>query len=181
MLGIPLGLAVANASEWFTHKYILHGLGKNPKSFWSFHWHEHHKAVRKHHHEDPAYRGKIWKDWNGQTKEAIALVAGAVLIAPLFPLAPFFVGTLWYSSANYYRKHKRSHLDPAWARDNLPWHYDHHMGPEQDANWCVTRPWFDDLMGTRKPYLGTDKSSRDDARRAMRATVAPAKHSTLEG
>jgi hypothetical protein len=27
------------------------------------------------------------------------------------------------------------------------------MGPDQNANWCVTRPWFDVLMGTRKDYL----------------------------
>ena len=27
MLGIPLGLAVANATEWAFHKYVLHGLG----------------------------------------------------------------------------------------------------------------------------------------------------------
>ena len=99
-------------------------------------------------------------------------MAGAVAIAPLFPIAPFFVGTLWYSSANYYRKHKRSHLDPAWAREHLPWHYDHHMGPHQDANWCVTRPWFDRLLGTRTPYLGTDKAVRDEARRAQRAGLA---------
>jgi sterol desaturase/sphingolipid hydroxylase (fatty acid hydroxylase superfamily) len=77
----------------------------------------------------------------------------------------FFVGTVWYAAINYYRVHKRAHLDPAWARTNLPWHYDHHMGPEQDANWCVTRPWFDDLLGTRRPYLGTDKATRDEARR----------------
>ncbi|RYZ84400.1 MAG: hypothetical protein EOO68_31675, partial [Moraxellaceae bacterium] len=27
--------------------------------------------------------------------------------------------------------------------------YDHHMNSNQDANWCVTRPWFDYVMGTR--------------------------------
>ena len=60
-------------------------------------------------------------------------------------------------------------MDPEWARENLPWHYDHHMGPNQDANWCVTRPWFDDLMGTREPYAGTERESRDLAKRAARA------------
>ena len=52
-----------------------------------------------------------------------------------------------------------------WARENLPWHYDHHMGPDQNANWCVTKPWFDHVMGTRKPYLGTEKAKKDEARR----------------
>jgi sterol desaturase/sphingolipid hydroxylase (fatty acid hydroxylase superfamily) len=31
----------------------------------------------------------------------------------------------------------------------IPWHYDHHMNANQDANWCVTKPWFDYLLGTR--------------------------------
>jgi hypothetical protein len=152
VLGIPVGLAVANATEWAFHKFVLHGLGKNPKSFWSFHWHEHHRAARKNGHVDDAYRTGLFK-WNGQTKEALALVGASVAVAPLLPVAPFFVGTLWYSAANYYRKHKRSHLDPAWARQHLPWHYDHHMGKEPHMNWCVTRPWMDRVMGTRRVYF----------------------------
>lgn len=28
-------------------------------------------------------------------------------------------------------------------------HYDHHMNASQHANWCVTKPWFDYIMGTR--------------------------------
>ena len=44
MLGIPLGLLYANASEWLIHHYVLHGLGKKKRSFWSFHWGEHHRA-----------------------------------------------------------------------------------------------------------------------------------------
>ena len=31
----------------------------------------------------------------------------------------------------------------------IPWHYNHHMNTNWDANWCVTRPWFDYIMGTR--------------------------------
>lgn len=167
MLGIPLGLAVANATEWAFHKYVLHGLGKNPKSFWSYHWHEHHKASRAHDHVDAAYLKSVLH-WNGQGKEALALTAGALAIAPLFPVAPLLVGTLWYSTLNYYRVHKRAHLDSTWARDHLPWHYDHHMGPNQHANWCVTKPWWDQLAGTRKPYLGTAREISDRAKRAKR-------------
>jgi hypothetical protein len=171
MIGIPLGLVAANASEWLVHKYVLHGLGKNKHSFWSFHWHDHHRAVRQHDHVDPDYQASVLR-WNGQGKEALALSLTALAVLPLFPIAPFFTGTLLYSTANYYRKHKRSHLDPEWAREHLPWHYDHHMGPNQHANWCVTRPWFDQLMGTRQPYLGTAKAERDKARRAARAARA---------
>jgi sterol desaturase/sphingolipid hydroxylase (fatty acid hydroxylase superfamily) len=54
-----------------------------------------------------------------------------------------------YSAGNYYYVHRRAHLEPDWARRTIPWHYDHHMNSNQDANWCVTRPWFDYVMGTR--------------------------------
>ena len=48
MLGIPLGLLAANATEWAVHKHVLHGLGRHKSSLWAFHWHEHHRNVRKH-------------------------------------------------------------------------------------------------------------------------------------
>ncbi|MEZ4463411.1 MAG: hypothetical protein R3F43_02565 [bacterium] len=83
-------------------------------------------------------------------------------------MAPFFVGTMWYGAVRYYQIHKKSHVDPEWARTHLPWHYDHHMGPDQNANWCVTRPWCDHLMGTRKPYVGTERELKDRERRARR-------------
>ena len=168
MIGIPLGLAASNATEWLVHKYVLHGLGRDKRSFWSFHWHDHHRDVRRNDHVDPAYQRPLLSGWNGQSKEAVMLVGAALAFAPLFPIAPFFVGTVAYSAVNYYRKHKRAHLDPAWAREHLPWHYDHHMGPNQHANWCVTRPWFDHLMGTREPFVGTDVEQRAAAKRARR-------------
>jgi hypothetical protein len=40
-------------------------------------------------------------------------------------------------------------LDPEWGKKTIPWHYDHHMNTNQDANWCVTKPWFDYISGTR--------------------------------
>lgn len=153
MIGIPLGLLYANAFEWAFHKYVLHGLGKNKKSFWAFHFHEHHRESRKHDMSDPGYEGTPFA-WNAQGKEALALAVGAVAVLPLFPIAPFFTGTVLYSAANYYRVHKRAHLDPAWAKEHLPWHVAHHMGRNQDANWCVTKPWFDKLVGTAEPMPG---------------------------
>jgi sterol desaturase/sphingolipid hydroxylase (fatty acid hydroxylase superfamily) len=184
MIGIPLGLAASNATEWLVHKYVLHGLGTRKGSFWSFHWHDHHRNVRRHDHLDPDYQRPVLSRWNGQSKEALALTSMTLAIAPLFPVAPFFVGTVAYCAINYYRKHKRAHLDPEWARTHLPWHYDHHMGPNQHANWCVTRPWFDHVMGTREPFVGTERersgadrrARRDQARRAEGAapTAPPA-------
>jgi len=63
--------------------------------------------------------------------------------------APFFTLGAYYSAWQYWSKHSKAHLDPEWAKQNLPWHYDHHMNSNQNANWCVTRPWFDYIMGTR--------------------------------
>jgi hypothetical protein len=171
VIGIPLGLAAANAAEWAVHKYVLHGLGRKRSSLWSFHWHEHHRNSRRHGFVDPTYHRSLW-GWNAQSKEALGLVLGGAASLSLFPLAPFFSATLVYSTVNYYRKHKRGHEDPAWAREHIPWHYDHHMGPEQDKNWCVTRPWFDRVMGTRVPYAGTEREARDLERRRRRRQVA---------
>jgi sterol desaturase/sphingolipid hydroxylase (fatty acid hydroxylase superfamily) len=151
MLGVPLALLYANASEWLIHKYVLHGLGKKKKSFFSFHWSEHHRACRKHAFEDPDYRRSPF-GVHAQGKEALAIAGLMLMHAPLLPVAPWFTATVWYSGLNYFYKHRRSHLDPEWAKQYLKHHYDHHMGRDQDANWCVTRPWFDHLMGTRIDY-----------------------------
>lgn len=167
MIGIPLGLAYANAGEWLVHKYVLHGLGRKRSSFWSFHWLEHHRVSRLRDFYDPDYeRSLLRSGWNAQTKEAAALAGAALAHLPLFPIAPFFTGAVIWSMWNYYRKHKRAHLDPEWAKEHLPWHYDHHMGPNQDANWCVTSPLFDHIMGTREPYVGTELEARDRERSA---------------
>ena len=48
MIGIPVALLYANAFEWWAHKYLLHGLGKKKGSFFAFHFHDHHRASRKH-------------------------------------------------------------------------------------------------------------------------------------
>ena len=59
--GFIAGLAVANAFEWFAHKYILHGVHRPgqpryspvPKSMES-HW-AHHREVRKQEFSDDCY------------------------------------------------------------------------------------------------------------------------------
>ena len=174
MIGIPLGLAYANVVEWTVHKYVLHGLGKRKGTTWSFHWHDHHKASRKNDHVDEGYKQSVF-GWHAQGKEALALTLALASHLPLAPVAPFFTATLVYSALRYHHVHKKAHLDPEWARKHLPWHYDHHMGPNQDANWCVTRPWMDHIMGTREPYVGTarEDSDRDRTQEKGRAHDAP--------
>ena len=169
MVGIPIALAVSNVGEWFFHKHVLHGMGKRKKSLWSFHWHEHHKLSRKNGMYDGAYVRPL-TEWNGQTKEAIALAANALIHLPLFPIAPFYTATMLFCMGNYYVKHRRAHLDVEWGRQNMPWHYDHHMGRNQDANWCVTNPWFDNLVGTRLEGPALDETPTPErlARRAAK-------------
>ena len=38
------------------------------------------------------------------------------------------------------------------AERKVPWHYDHHMGKNQEANWGITSEWVDRLVGTRVRY-----------------------------
>ncbi len=155
VLGFPLALLYANATEWFVHKYLLHGLGANKKSFWSFHWHDHHKASRQSEMIDEKYQGQMFRKWDSQAKEAVALLGGALIHLPLIPFVPTFVAGVFASSILYYFVHRRSHLDEEWAKKRVPWHWDHHMGPNQHANWCVTYPLFDHILGTREVYFDT--------------------------
>ena len=96
MIGIALGLVTANAAEWLLHKHVLHGVGR-----------------------DAAYAASPFAR-TAQGKELLGLALLAVPVAALLPVAPFFAGTLLYSSVNDYRCHERAHLDPAWARARLP-------------------------------------------------------------
>ena len=64
-----------------------------------------------------------------------------------------------------FKIHKKSHLDPEWAKKNVPWHYDHHMGPDQNKNFGVRTDFFDRLFGTRREYYGTRSERIDYARR----------------
>lgn len=168
MIGIPLGLLYGNACEWVLHRYVLHGLGRRKGSFFAFHWRDHHRQARLHDMRDPHYERSVFA-WNAQGKEALGLVGLGVLHLPLLPVAPFFAGTLAYCMWNYYRTHKRAHMEPAWAYEHLPWHVDHHLGPNPEANWCVTRPWFDVVLGTRTPWVGTPREAEDRAQAAKRA------------
>jgi hypothetical protein len=159
MVGFVAGLLAANAAEWLIHKYVLHGLGRDRRSYWSFHWHEHHRTARRSGGADPMYCAPLGRA-RSKRRELLGLLSNGLAVAPLWPLSRGFVGAVWLSSGAYYFVHRRAHLDPAWARRWLPWHYDHHMGPRQDANWCVTWPLFDWVMGTREPWAGTAAERR---------------------
>ena len=145
---VPFALIYANFIEWFFHKYILHGMGRRRGSLWNFHW-QHHHTVRRHGYLDPDYQNPF-SAWKPQSKEIVALLGGGIVHLPVLVVAPLVYLSLVWSGMRYYYVHRKSHLDLEWARKHVPWHYDHHMNRDMDANWCVTRPWFDHLLGTRK-------------------------------
>jgi sterol desaturase/sphingolipid hydroxylase (fatty acid hydroxylase superfamily) len=170
MLGIPVALAVFGYGEWATHKYLLHGLGRDKRSRLAFHYHQHHQAVRRNGGYDPAYEGPVWSTPT-QAREAIGLTVIALAHAPLFAIAPFYTSTIWYCLYRYRRNHRRAHLDPQWGRDHLPWHYEHHMG-DQDKNFGVVWSWFDVVAKTRELFVGTDKERAMHAKHVERAETA---------
>lgn len=149
MLGqILVGVVYANLAEVVAHKYVLHWLGKKKGSFWSFHWHDHHRNSRKNKFYDESYNDP-W--YSGSRVKEIVGIAGLVAthawLAPTFPA--FAVTTAAYSAV-YLWAHRKAHLDPEWCKRWLPWHYDHHMGKNQDANWGVLLPCWDWIIRSRE-------------------------------
>lgn len=152
--GFILGIATANAFEWVAHKYLLHGVARQGQPRFSLsrssmdsHW-AHHRMVRKTVFADECYEQGLSHERTRLELASLAVVAGAMTV--FWPVSRGFVLATTYSAGYYFYVHRRAHLDPEWAKKRIPWHYDHHMNTIQDANWCVTRPWFDYVMGTRE-------------------------------
>jgi len=158
ILGVALGLLHANAVEWLTHKYVLHGLGKRKGSLWRFHWAQHHRIARKNAMYDKSYEEPFWS-WRSRGKEIAGIMGLAALHLPLIKVAPFFTASVLFSSFNYLYRHRKAHIDVEWGKQHMPHHYDHHMGENQDANWCVSYPWFDWLLGTRERTNRPDRAA----------------------
>ena len=151
-LEIFLAWVYSHLLEYVLHRFFLH----NPKRKLLFksHFGDHHKESRKSDMVDSKYAVKL--DILGDP-ELKGLILLAILHLPVFYFFPVAYITLILSSISYGLLHYRSHQDIHWARNNLPWHYDHHMGPNQNANWGVRSDIFDIIFGTRKEYKGTKK------------------------
>ena len=152
--GFVAGLVIANGFEWFAHKYLLHGVHRKGKPRFSptpkqmeSHW-AHHREVRKQGFSDDCYVEGL-DNWRTRNELMSLAVAAGVLSVVFYPFSKGMALAAIYSAGNYYYVHRRAHLEPDWAKRTIPWDYDHHMNSNQDANWCVTRPWFDYVMGTR--------------------------------
>ena len=154
MIGIPIALLAANGVEWYLHKYALHCVPKEgggrkslSEAFMKRHW-AHHRRVRLTKYRDDELYAHFNESPDAKA-EAAALIKMCAVTSLAMPVAPFFTLTTYYCAWNYWHVHSQSHLDPEWGKKKIPWHYDHHMNTNQDANWGVTKPWFDYIMGTR--------------------------------
>lgn len=145
-----LAFLYANLLEWVIHKYLFHGLGKNKESHFAGHWHTHHKLCRKNDNQDETY--EEFPPHSSVKQELNSLFILVLLHTPVLFISPFFFGSLVYFAARYFYIHRKSHTDVEWGKKNFPWHYDHHMGKDQDSNWGVTSPIWDHILGTRKRY-----------------------------
>jgi hypothetical protein len=102
--------------------------------------------------------------WNGYGREFWGVIGGMVLLAPLALVAPLCWVSASVCGVHYHIVHTRSHRDPRWCQDHLRWHWDHHLGTNQDTNWGVTNQWFDCVMGTRRPWVSKqERSAVEDA------------------
>ena len=151
LLQIATGLLYGNMAEWVLHKYVLHNLGRKKTSWFSFHWYQHHRKSRLNNFFDDDYETSFWR-WNARGKETLSLAILLGTHTPLLLIAPWFFATLAYCTANYYFTHKWAHENPSWAKEKLRWHWEHHQMRNQDANFGVTQPWCDYIMGTRVHY-----------------------------
>lgn len=140
LTALILAVLLTNVSEWLIHKYILHGLGKSKDSFFHYHW-QHHQRCRKNDYADQKYAAVT-----PMVVKEVALLGSLVVL--LLAVGTKLTICLALTIALYYYVHRKGHLDPQWAKRWTPWHYDHHMGRDQDKNWCVTFPWFDWVMRT---------------------------------
>lgn len=164
LVELLLGVVYSQLMEWGLHRYLLHGVGKRRNSLFSFHFHEHHRVARLNLGFDAMYERPL-EAWTAAGKEWLSLLGLLLLHIPLIPVVPWFVLAAFLCGVRYYVMHRHAHLDPQWCRERLPWHYAHHMGPNQDKNWGVTTDWVDRVFGTRVIYVGTPKEEQDTRRR----------------
>jgi hypothetical protein len=137
MTYLVLGLLYANLLEWIFHKHVLHNFGKRKDS--KFHFHMEHHAVSANHgmRDSPSLH------------EAFYLFLLSIAHSWLLYFAIWFYIGAVSGGILYWMVHTKAHTDPDWMLDWVFWHYAHHAW-YTNANWCVTYPLFDIILGTYK-------------------------------
>ena len=161
MFGFVFGFLYGSLLEYLIHDLVFHRMGKKKGSIWSYHLRGHHALAKKNKFLD-------------QTKSKVETYGLLILIAIHLPLllvsVGFTIGVVTYAVA-FNLLHGFQHRHPEFTKKYMKWHWDHHMGPREcvEANWCVTFPLFDYVMGTRKPYYNTNRYFMDMAKKSVRA------------
>jgi sterol desaturase/sphingolipid hydroxylase (fatty acid hydroxylase superfamily) len=138
-----LGFLYANFLDWYIH-ILLHK--PKGKSRFKFHW-KHHGVARKNGNLDNDYSQKLFHN------ETWLTLAGVALHLPLLYVWFSFAATAIVYALLYAILHRRTHQNVEFYKKWMPWHYEHHMGKNQNANWCVLVPFMDYIMGTREKWL----------------------------
>lgn len=158
LVSVILQMAIAwvysHLLEYSLHRWWLHN--RKRKHWFRDHFGNHHKLARKNWMYDHRSHDTIQPTKDREIKGLLLL---ALLHSPIAIWFPWAYLVLVYSTAVYFVVHRRAHQDFRWARENLPWHYDHHIG-KQNMNWGVRLPWVDWLFGTRRIYKGTPQEER---------------------
>ena len=146
--------AYSHFLEYFMHRFVLHN--RKASKFWfNYHFAEHHFAARRVHMIDKKYFGSLKSLLTDY--EVWGLLFLGLLHFPLWFIAPAAYYTLLACGVSYYMVHRVCHIDHEKAREMYPWHYDHHMGPNQNVNWGIRLPVVDHLFNTRVKWKGSKK------------------------
>jgi|6_EtaG_2_1085325.scaffolds.fasta_scaffold06549_3 sterol desaturase/sphingolipid hydroxylase (fatty acid hydroxylase superfamily) len=137
--------------EYSIHRWLLHKVGSKKGRIFSFHFYGHHRFARLNGFFDKSYTGfPVRLDPAG--KELLSLLLLFVIHIPVIMYLPWTLPVIVFSLGQYYYVHRKSHNNPEWAKSNLVWHYDHHMGLNQNKNYGVRSDIIDRLVGTRVRY-----------------------------
>ena len=152
--------------EYFGHRFYLHGRYRAARTAFVSHFKNHHAASRKNRMQDEKY-SSLKLDLRGDFEQR-ALFILAVVHFPVAFFFPYAYITLLMSSVSYYVIHHLSHRFLGFGRKYLPWHYAHHLGPDQHQNWGVRLPIIDYIFGTSVEYVGSLKETEDICRHVLR-------------
>lgn len=129
--------------EWFFH-IALHDR-KRFRGGFKHHFGVHHNQSRKNKMFDKNYLNPLNKEsWF----EPLGLSLLSIVHFPIFYFFPVVYVTLLFSMLSYYYHHRKAHIDVEWGKQNMPWHYEHHMGKDQHKNWGVRTNIIDKIFNT---------------------------------
>ena len=140
MLMFIIGFVYGSLMEWAVHKFLFHDLGKKKSSYFAFHLRKHHINCRRNENVDR----------NFSEREIPGILFLLLTHLPIYYFVPMFYYALVLYGLLFVLIHNFTHIWPELGKKYVPWHWDHHMGKDQNSNWGITNPLFDHIFGTRK-------------------------------